>query len=237
MLLKWICSWGTDTERQEVLIGCNGQVWGKCWRDLSRKGTCGLWFGPGLKRLSGEGSMASCNTAQSTGRHKIFTRQVQLNCQCVLLVEFSAFGRTLPGDFRPRLNLWQARFAKNITEKKGKWKFGASLEVFMAGTLCSDTLSVDVQLVSCSYRAAFSTNVQICVTYLQLRWGKYPRGSYHGDGKIINSSCICLPSAASLPFSANALLWKPWPGFFLTPAPWSPSLCLLLFFLLSIYQH
>lgn len=126
MLLRWICSWRTDTtEKQEGLIGCNGQVWKSCWQDVSQRRTCGLWFGPGLKWLSCKGSMASCNTAQTTGRHEIFTRQAQLNCASVHALSLVSSPWL---DFTRRLHTQICVEQGLLKRKKGqeKWTFGTS---------------------------------------------------------------------------------------------------------------
>lgn len=93
-------------------------------------------------------------------RHEIFIGRAQLNFQHVLLVQFSALGWNLPGDFR----VCQRKCLLKISQRRAS---GSLAPVFTPGIPCSDTQLVDVWSVFCSRLADLSTNGEICVTYLQ----------------------------------------------------------------------
>lgn len=125
-------------------------------------------------------------------RHEIFIRRAQLNFQRVLLVQLSALGWNLPGDFR--LGVFRGKcLLKNRS-------LAPLVPVFAPGIPSSVTQSVDVWSVFCGRLADLSTNGEICVTYLQSWRCKWPRGS----GKMI--SCIYLPGSAPLAFTSLRLL-------------------------------
>lgn len=135
-------------------------------------------------------------------RHEIFIRRAQLNFQHVLLVQFSALGWNLPGEFR--LGVCRGKCLLKISQRRASGSLAPLVPVFTPGIPCSDSQLVDVWSGFCGRLADLSTNGEICVTYLQSWRCKWPRGSFHVSGKMI--PCICLPGSAPLALSSLRLL-------------------------------